>query len=167
MMNGYPKILDLGCGVNKTPRAVGMDIDPNSNAEIIHDFNAYPYPIEDNSFDRVMAKHIIEHLNDPQSFIFEIYRILKPNGTAFIETPHFSSYVAYSEPQHKLFYSYFLLYNMVNKTKFETVKQEITFYKFYRLLGIKWLANKHPRTYERFWTFLFPAENVTIKLRKK
>ncbi len=60
-------ILDIGCGINKIPDAVGMDIDPDSKADIIHDLNVFPYPINDNAFDRIYAKHIIEHLDDPQA----------------------------------------------------------------------------------------------------
>ena len=133
----------------------------------IHDLNKYPYPIESNSFDKVFAKHIIEHLNDPGKFIEEIHRILKPGGTAFFETPHFSSYVAYSEPQHKFFFSYFMFTNLIRHLPFKVLKQEITFYKTFRFFGIKALANRFPRGYERFWTFIFPAENVVLLVEKK
>ncbi|MCX5681064.1 MAG: class I SAM-dependent methyltransferase [Candidatus Omnitrophica bacterium] len=160
------KILDIGCGRNKIEGAIGVDIDQNSQADIIHDLNCYPYPVEANSADEVYAKHIIEHLDDPQAFLQEIYRILKPAGKAFIETPHFSSYVAYSEPGHKIFCSYFMLSNMIAHTKFKIIKQEITFYKTFRLFGIKYLADKFPRSYERFWTYIFPAENIKIVLTK-
>ena len=167
MENPTEKILDIGCGINKTPGAIGIDIDPKSHAAIIHDLNKYPYPIESNSFDKVFAKHIIEHLNDPGKFIEEIHRILKPGGTAFFETPHFSSYVAYSEPQHKFFFSYFMFTNLIRHLPFKVLKQEITFYKTFRFFGIKALANRFPRGYERFWTFIFPAENVVLLVEKK
>ncbi len=160
------KILDVGCGINKIPGSTGIDIDEKSHADIKHDFNVYPFPIEDNSFDKIYAKHIIEHLDDPQGFINELTRILKPGGTLFMETPHFSSYVAYSEVQHKFFFSYFLFINLIRPLPLEIVNYEITFYKTYRMLGIKALANWRPRTYERFWTFMFPAENLKIFLKK-
>ncbi len=161
------KRLDIGCGNNKTPGSVYLDVDKDANPDILHDLNIFPYPIEDNSMDEIVAKHIIEHLDHPQEFINELYRILKPGGTVFIETPHFTSYVAYSEVQHKLFYSYFLLVNLVRPTSFKTIKEEITFYKTYRMFGIQFLANKWPRTYERFWAYMFPAENLKILLKKE
>ena len=164
---GICKILDIGCARNKLPNAIGIDIDKNSQADILHDLNFYPYPIEDNSIDRIYAKHIIEHLNEPKRFIKEISRILKPGGTAFIETPHFSCRVAYSEPQHKLFYSYFMFTNLLSGIAGITIiKQEITFYKTFRFVGVKYLANKYPDIYERFWTYIFPAENIKLLLRK-
>ena len=45
------KILDLGCGKKKRPGSVGVDINPNSDADIIHDLNVFPYPFENSSFE--------------------------------------------------------------------------------------------------------------------
>ena len=161
------KRLDIGCGMNKIPGAVCLDIDPKVNPDILHNLNNFPYPIPDNSFNEIYAKHVVEHLNDPAGFMREMNRILKAGGTVFIETPHFSSRVAYSEPQHKLFFSYFMFNSIINGLDLEVIKQRITFYKSFRMVGISYLANKFPDNYERFWTYIFPAENVTLLARKK
>ena len=60
---------------------------------------------------------ISEDLDHPKMFVEEIFRILKPGGVAFIETPHFSNYVAYTDPQHKLYYSYFMFRKFIEKFK--------------------------------------------------
>ncbi len=161
------KRLDIGCGNNKIPGATYVDIDPAAHPDILHDLNKFPYPISDSSFDEIYAKHIIEHLDDPVGFMREMIRILKPAGTIFIETPHFSSRVAYSEPQHKLFFSYFMFNSLINGLDLEVIEQRITFYKSFRMIGIGHLANKYPDTYERFWTYMFPAENVILLARKR
>ena len=161
------KRLDIGCGNNKIPGSTYVDFDPKANPDILHDLNKFPYPIPDNTFDEVYAKHIIEHLNDPIGFMRELTRVLKPGGTVFVETPHFSSRVAYSEPQHTLFFSYFMFNNIINGLDLEVVEQKITFYKSFRAAGIAALANKYPDGYERFWTYMFPAENVSLLARKK
>ena len=161
------KRLDIGCGNNKIPGAMYVDIDPKANPDILHDLNKFPYPIANDSFEEIYAKHIIEHLDDPIGFMREMCRILKPGGKIFVETPHFSSRVAYSEPQHTLFFSYFMFNNIINGLDLEIVEQKITFYKTFRAVGISYLANKCPDTYERFWTYMFPAENVILIARKK
>ena len=161
-----PKVLDIGCSRNKVPGTIGIDIDPSSQADIFHDLNIYPYPLETGSIDKVWAKHIIEHVDNPRAFIKEIYRILKPGGTAFVETPHFSCRVAYSEPEHKLFYSYFMFTELLKGLDFKILRHEITFFKWFRIAGIRGLANRFPDTYERFWTYLFPAENVILEVQK-
>jgi len=160
------KVLDIGCGNNKIKGATGLDVSRDTQADIIWDLNVYPYPIETNEIDKIYAKHVIEHVDDPIKFLNEVYRITRPGGTCFVETPHFSCYVAYSEPQHKRYFSYFMIDEILKKVPFKLDKREVTFYKSFRFCGIKYLANKYPRSYERFWTYIFPAENVKMWLRK-
>ncbi|MDE2028175.1 MAG: class I SAM-dependent methyltransferase, partial [Candidatus Omnitrophica bacterium] len=133
--------LDLGCGNNKISGATYLDIDPVAKPDILHDLNKFPYPIEDNSYDEIYARHIIEHLDDVVAFMKELYRILKPGGKVHLETPHFSSRVAYSEPQHTRFFSYFMFMSLINGLNFEIVDHRITFYKTFRASGISFLAN--------------------------
>ena len=41
-------------------------------------------PYEDQSFDVVMAAHVLEHLPDPQTALAEMVRVLKPGGMVFL-----------------------------------------------------------------------------------
>lgn len=160
------KVLDIGCGRRKISGADGLDIDPNSEAKIIHDVNKYPFPIESNSYDMIYAKHIIEHIEDPRGLVEEIQRILKYGGKAFIETPHFTNYVSYAEQQHNRHFSLFMFTGICEGLQFAKVEKRITFYKTFRACGIAALANMNQKHYERFWCFMFPAENVVVELTK-
>lgn len=51
------------------------------------DLNKEPIPFPDDSFDLVVAKHIIEHLKDPVSAFSEFFRVCKPGGLVYIEAP--------------------------------------------------------------------------------
>jgi SAM-dependent methyltransferase len=51
------------------------------------DLNKEPIPFEDDTFDFIIASHIIEHLNDPLNFFQECIRVLKPNGLFYLEAP--------------------------------------------------------------------------------
>lgn len=44
--------------------------------------------IHDNSFDTIVSFQVIEHINNDNLFIEEIYRILKPGGKVLISTPN-------------------------------------------------------------------------------
>jgi predicted SAM-dependent methyltransferase len=161
-------VIDLGCKKDKVSGAIGVDIDPDSHADILHDLSRLPYPFPENHADLVYAKHIIEHLSDPVLFLKEVHRILKPGGRVLIETPHFSNYVAYAEPQHKHYYSYFMFRNLLASAAmpYKIITWKLTFYKTFRFFGIAALANKWPENYERFWTYLFPAECIQLELEK-
>src|SRR5438105_1938486 len=77
---GPGSILDVGCGSAKTPGAVGLDISSETDAEIVHDLNVVPYPIEDCAFDHVLMQDVLEHLVDPIKVVSELHRVLRPGG---------------------------------------------------------------------------------------
>ena len=47
------------------------------------------------SYSMVFAFHLIEHLNDPASFVAELYRILRHGGTLVLITPNAASFQAH------------------------------------------------------------------------
>jgi hypothetical protein len=48
-------VLDVGCGAAKTPGAVGLDISADTDADVVHDLDEFPYPLETASFDHVLT----------------------------------------------------------------------------------------------------------------
>jgi SAM-dependent methyltransferase len=95
------KILDVGCGWNKTPGAIGIDSNPRTHADVIHDLGDVPYPFADNEFDQVICRHVIEHVPDVMVFVTELYRISKPGGLITIVTPHYTNPDWPSDPTHR------------------------------------------------------------------
>jgi len=91
--------LNLGCGRFKQSEFFNIDIDPNTNPDLVHNLDKVPYPFEDNSFILIKADHVLEHLTNPFEVMKELYRILKPNGRLIIRVPHFSR--GFSHPEHK------------------------------------------------------------------
>src|SRR3989475_13017117 len=85
------KILDVGCGLNKYPGAVGIDSNPRSHADVLHDLGVAPYPFADNEFDEVICRHVIEHVPDVMAFVTELHRITRQGGRIKIVTPHYSN----------------------------------------------------------------------------
>ena len=153
-------VLDFGCKQDKVEGTLGVDIDPSVGPDLVCDLDRPPYPFKESSVDVVIGKQIMEHLGDLRKIFREIYRVMKHEGEVLVEVPHFSNFVSYAEPEHRHAFSYFLFDEIVKLFPCRVVKREITFHKFWRLWGIPFLANRFPETYERFWTFLFPAENL-------
>lgn len=44
-------------------------------------------PFEDNSFDFILCNHVLEHIPDDTKAMKEVYRILRPGGTAILQIP--------------------------------------------------------------------------------
>ena len=59
-----PRTLDVGCGINKYPGAIGIDRNPATRADVLCDLDRVPYPFADSSFDQLRAIHVIEHVSD-------------------------------------------------------------------------------------------------------
>jgi 2-polyprenyl-3-methyl-5-hydroxy-6-metoxy-1,4-benzoquinol methylase len=104
-LNG--RILDYGAGVGQFTRRLlalerfqsvsATDImrapaDLSGQVEWIEqDLNA-PLQGRDDSFDIVVAPEVIEHLENPRFMLREIFRILRPGGTAIVTTPNNESW---------------------------------------------------------------------------
>ena len=93
--------VDLGCGPNKTPDAVGVDHFPYPGVDVVCNLDEAPWPLDDNSFDRIIASHVIEHVKSIPDFMREIHRIARPGAEVWIRTPHFSSHNSWQDPTHR------------------------------------------------------------------
>jgi predicted SAM-dependent methyltransferase len=95
------KILDVGCGTKKKKGAIGIDFNSQTDADVIHNLEIFPYPFNDNEFDKIYCDNVIEHLNDVIRTMEELWRISKPGGTIEIVVPYFRSKYAAIDPTHK------------------------------------------------------------------
>jgi ubiquinone/menaquinone biosynthesis C-methylase UbiE len=187
------KVLDLGCGGSKTPEALGVDRVGFEGVDLVHDLDRFPYPLESNTFDKIVARHIVEHLVDVPSFFNEIARVAKPGAEVEIVTPHFSNRSAYADPTHrhafsvrfldffcgtkprdltfsskvaqKLFEHRFSFEPFQSPAQFEIQRLSLTFATIFRSLGVSHLANHHLDFYEFYLAFMFPARDIEASLR--
>lgn len=97
-----PFKLDLGCGPNKKEGFYGVDSVAFDGVDQVVDLKG-PWPWDDESVDETNAHHVFEHFNAMERvhFINELYRVLKPGGTAFFVCPHWASQRAYGDPTHQ------------------------------------------------------------------
>lgn len=70
--------------------------------------------IDDNSFDRIVTFQVIEHIEDHESFVKEIQRVLKPGGFAIITTPNIKMSLT-RNPWHIREYTHAELFNLLQK----------------------------------------------------
>lgn len=85
------KVLEIGSGVMKRPeRTICIDKSPHGNPDIVRDVAKRGIPFEDNTFDKIYAMDVLEHIEMYEDLIFlinEIWRVLKPDGEFNFTTP--------------------------------------------------------------------------------
>ena len=104
-MQKVKKILDLGCGKKKRSNAIGIDFNERTEADIIHDLNMFPYPLEDNTFDEIYIDNTLEHLDNIIAVMEEVHRICKKGGMVKVMVPYFRSAWASIDPTHKHYFT--------------------------------------------------------------
>jgi hypothetical protein len=89
--------LNLGCGEDYKEWYWNVDFHDHFKVDQVLDLNKLPYPFEANTFDEILAYHILEHLNNPFDIMKELHRISKHNAIIHIKVPHFSRGFTHSE----------------------------------------------------------------------
>lgn len=169
--SGPGRVLDVGCGSKKHPGAVGIDASSDTEADIVHDLNTRPWPLEETAFDQVLLQDVIEHLHDLYGAFAELHRISRPGARVHLRTPHFSSALAYSDPTHVRFLSLAGVralaepgFTHYSDARFRVVHATLDLWLPFRATGIAALANRWPDQYEKYFAFRFPAMNVRAEL---
>ena len=184
-----PAWLDVGCGNAKTPGALGIDGNPDTQADVVHNLDHYPWPLPSSAFDRLICRHIVEHVADLVSFMRELHRVARPGASVEIVTPHFSSRFSYTDPTHvrhlglrsfdyflpkrtlrhtfwtRLFVTQYAVPDFYVQPLFELQFAHLRLARPFRLTGLQHLANRYPDFYELYLTFFFPARDLTFVLR--
>ncbi len=93
--------INLGAGEDIRDGFINHDITALSGIDVVHDLNVFPWPWEDSSVDEILARDVVEHLDDFMLTMEEIYRVLKPGGLLKIKVPYWNSVSCYADPTHK------------------------------------------------------------------
>jgi SAM-dependent methyltransferase len=154
-----PRVLDVGCGLNKYPGAIGIDRNPDSRADVLCDLDRLPYPFRDGSFAGIRAIHVIEHVADVIATMEEFHRLSAPGGRVVIETPHYTDFSSFCDPTHRWHLNSFSFryfgedhggFGYYSRAKFREISVRVKLLSFWRWLGFELLVNRFPR-YRRFW----------------
>lgn len=173
-----PMIIEFGCGNAKTPGAIGVDINPRSAADVLHDMDVFPYPFESNVADKIICHDVLEHVADFIRTMEEIWRIAKPGCAIDVTGPFMSSVNYFSDPTHRRAFTsrsfdYFLVASDVHRHAYSTAEFKLHAVEFDPLQadlrkGLdRWLlkmANRHKRIYEERFAFIYPVYQIHFAL---
>lgn len=94
--------LVIGCGYRPKENSVNLDKFPLAGVDVVHDLEVLPLPFRDESFMRIEAEDVLEHVENIIGIMGELWRILKDDGILWIRGPH-AAYPeqAWKDPTHK------------------------------------------------------------------
>lgn len=127
-------LLDIGCGTKpyeslfNVTSYIGLDIDSDmsrkrNTADIFYNGGAFPFPNQ--TFDSALCNQVLEHVFNPEEFLHEIARVLKPGGRLLLTVPFV--WDEHEQPYDYARYSSFGLQALLEKQGFR--------YIVYRKLG--------------------------------
>lgn len=149
------RVLDVGCGRGDCLLALhesgyevyGLDKERFDSALLANidvrsvNIERAPFPYEDNFFDVVFSKSVIEHLHNPDNYMREIKRILRPGGRAIIMTPDWQTqrYIFYNDYTHVQPYIVSGLANLLRAHDFVGI-ESCLFYQLPLVWRLPWLV---------------------------
>jgi len=81
--------LNLGCGFDKRPGYVNIDIRPEVRPDLILDLEKRRLPFANNSVDEILAKDVLEHFSfrRVRDILKDWHRVLRPGGRLLLQVP--------------------------------------------------------------------------------
>ena len=127
------KLLDVGCGSRPYERLfaateyVGLELDTPENrarglADVYYDGAALPFATA--SFDAIVCNQVLEHVFEPDRFLGEMRRVLRPGGRMLLSVPF--AWDEHEQPRDFARYSSFGLAALLRKSGFEILEHRKT-----------------------------------------
>jgi SAM-dependent methyltransferase len=156
-LNSPLTLLDLGCAdkyLEPASKSLGWSYIGLDYTDV--DFEIEKLPVESNCVDVAVSLAVIEHLRDPENFIREVLRCLKPGGLIYLSTPNFQLDFKnfYDDPTHVRPYTPISLTELLKLNGFFSVET----FPGLRCKNISWYRgpNRFLRAY-----YLLPFRNDT------
>jgi SAM-dependent methyltransferase len=121
--------LDVGCGQKpykhlfQSTKYIGIEVQQeghdhtNEDVDVFYDGKRIPF--DDNHFDSAITSQVLEHVFEPDAFLTEICRVLKPEGRLLLTVPFV--WDEHEQPYDYARYSSFGLKYLLEKNGFQVV----------------------------------------------
>jgi len=176
--------IELGSGKKKKQGRITVDNVDLPEVDIVTDLEDGLAFLPENSVDEIHCRSVLEHIENFESLMAEIVRVLKKNGTAHIFVPHFSNPYYYSDYTHKRFFGLYTFYYFVKpqyqlrrkvpdyytNTKIRILSQRLIFRSAFKIINpfrklFGWFINLHTllqQYYEENLCYLIPCHGIEL-----
>jgi SAM-dependent methyltransferase len=176
------KSLDLGCGRDKLPGSIGIDVNPRSDADVIHDLDVFPWPFDDNTFDYVRANDVLEHVANFEGCVRELHRVCKPGARIDVRMPFMGSNNFATDPTHRRAgthrtFEYFEPEKPFGQFRYSEARLEVRSFHYDRGYIGKFggifrrldkviipFLERNAHEYEAYFTGFWPMQNISYEL---
>lgn len=155
-----PLILDVGCGRNKRPGAIGIDRNRDAAADVIADIDSGKLPFRDGVFSEVWLVHVIEHVADVIAMVEEVHRIARAGARIVVETPHYTDFSSFCDPTHRWHLNSFSFryfteegsFSYYSRLRMRQQRVTVKLLRLWKLLGFEFAVNRS-RAFRSFWEY--------------
>ena len=139
----------------KNKDVIRLNIHPGENIDVVSDGTHYPF--DDETFDKIMLRCLLEHVEDPKIILKETTRILKPKGKIVIEVPFINPIHAAPDDFYR-----FTPNGLKKIIQDQNLRIEKIFYVEDYNWAIKWILWQNLKENEKFG-FVFLIKMVFLK----
>ncbi len=97
--------LNFGSGNDIYKGWDNADIQKGKGIAYSFDFNKYPYPLKDNTYDFIAARQVLQLLNSPDKCLDELHRIAKPGAEVFITTSYWHNKGSHNDIKTRFYFN--------------------------------------------------------------
>ena len=181
--NKQSNVLDIGCGRDKLPGAIGIDSNPRSHADVVHDLDVRPWPLPDSKFEHVRAQDVLEHVADFFGVMEEVYRVCKDGAIVDVRMPFMSSLNFATDPTHRRSgtsgsFDYFDRKKPMGQYAYTDANLELIEFHYGRFYHgipgflmklVDWfvvpLCQRYRVVYEHYFAYIYPMHDISYRLR--
>ena len=169
----FRRELDLGAGaIERAGKALRADVSRTVKPDIVMDAEL-PFPFRSDCLRRIFCFDLVEHITDVPEFMSEVHRVLEPNGTVLITTPHFSCANSFSDPTHRHHFGLrsFDCFTEQHALKYYSGARFAFVRKVLRFHGgpidalVRHIAYRYADFYEHRLAWMFPAWYLEFEMR--
>lgn len=147
--------LNLGCGFDKREGFINADNFPECEPDVMVDIETIPWPFQDNQFDYILLKHVLEHVGATfegfRSVMQELYRVIAPGGVIEIQVPDYRHNTFWSDPTHVRAFTYTTFEMMSKKKNDEWIERRANYSMLAYMLKVDFEIVSASQVYSSEW----------------